>query len=205
MMLQQAAEAWSSPAIHDTVATLLRDRAYHRSFWSSLIGRILSELGRLLDWIYETARSMPGGRTAVIVIVVAILLLILARVFMTAAWRDDGHMRRRGSPGRVTRTDPWSEAESLAAAGDYLAAAHALYQAVLRRIAGAERIRLHPSKTSGDYARELRRRDSPLTGPFQRFGRRFDRVVFGVGECSPEEFAAMLRDASMIAERQAAA
>lgn len=204
-MFQQAAEQWSSPAIHDTVATLLRDRAYHRSFWSSLIGRILTELGRLIAWIFETARAMPGGRNTVIGIVVVILLLILARIFMTASWRDEGAMRRRGASSRATRIDSWSEAESLAAAGDYLGAAHALYQAVLRRIAGAERIRLHPSKTSGDYARELRRRDSPLTAPFQRFGRRFDRVVFGVGECSPEEFAAMLRDASMIAERQAAA
>ena len=104
----------------------------------------------------------------------------------------------------MTRADLWAEAERLAETGDYTSAAHALYQAVLRRLADSERIRLHASKTSGDYSRELRRRGSPVAAPFQQFGRRFDRVIFGVGVCSPREFDAMLREASVIADRQVA-
>jgi uncharacterized protein DUF4129 len=204
-MLLQAAERWSTAAIHDTVATLLRDRAYHRSFWSSLLGKLLTLIGRFLNWLFDAARSIPGGRNTVITFVVVVIALIILRVLMTGQWDDDLAMRRRTGKSRVSRMDPWAEAEALAAAGDFTGAAHALYQAVLRRIAATERVRLHTSKTTGDYARELRRRGSPVAGPFQAFGRRFDRVIFGVGECSPDEFAAMLRDAAAIPDMREAA
>jgi hypothetical protein len=101
--------------------------------------------------------------------------------------------------------DPWLEAERLAAAGDFMGASHALYQAVIRRLAGTERIRLHASKTSGDYVRDLRRRGSMLTASFQQFGRRFDRVVFGKGVCTSEDYHALRADALAIPDRQAAA
>lgn len=204
-MLLQGIEPWAAGAVHDTVAVLLRDRAYHRSFWSSLLGRLLAEGARFLTWLFELVRGIPGGRNTVIGIVAVITLLIVGRILLAGRWNDEGPMRRRPASGRVTRADPWTEAQSLAASGDFMGAAHALYQAVLRRLAATERVRLHPSKTTGDYARELRRRGSPLATPFQVFGRRFDRVIFGSGECSPEDFAAMLRDASSIPDRQVAA
>jgi hypothetical protein len=194
---------WSNQAVHDTVAALVSDRAYKRSILGSLLGRaavaVINAIGRLMD----AARNIPGGRVTVIVIVVVIAGLIAARILMTSGWRDDVIQRRAKGP-RPQRADPWADAERLASLGDHTGAAHALYQAVLRRLAGADRIRLHASKTSGDYSRELRRRGSPAAGAFQQFGRRFDHVIFGLGECSPEEFDAMLRDASEIARRQVA-
>jgi hypothetical protein len=192
----------SNRAVHDTVAMLVRDRAYQRSILGSLLGRafmaVVQAVGRLLDAI----QKIPGGRTTVIVIVLMLAGLIAARIFMTAGWRDDVIQRRTRS-GQPGRADMWTEAERLAARGDYTGAAHALYQAVLRRLAGTDRIRLHASKTSGDYSRELRRRGSPAAAAFQQFGRRFDRVIFGVGECSPAEFEAMFREASEVTERVA--
>lgn len=204
-MLLQGIAPWSAGAVHDTVTALLRDRAYYRSFWSSLLGRLLVEAGRFITWLVEAVRNIPGGRNTVIGVVAAISVVIIVRILMSGRWSEDGPMRRRRGPGRVMRIDPWTEAESLAAAGDFMGAAHALYQAVLRRLATSERLRLHPSKTTGDYVRELRRRGSPLVGPFQVFGRRFDRVVFGAGECSAEEFATMLREATAMPDRQTAA
>ena len=124
---------------------------------------------------------------------------------LASEWGEETLMRRRPGGTRVTRMDPWAEAENLAAAGDYMRAAHALYQAVLRRLADHERIRVHSSKTSGDYARDLRRRGSPLAAGFQAFGRRFDRVVFGAGVCTADDFAALRRDALAIPERREAA
>src|SRR5262249_33066334 len=146
---------------------------------------------------------MPGGRTIVIVMLAIAIILVVARIVYATRWRDDA-LKRRGRPIRGGRADPWADAERLARAGDHTGAAHALYPAVLRRLAGTERIRLHASKTSGDYARDLRRRGSPVAAPFQRFGRRFDRVIFGVGVCSPEEFDAMMRDAMAIEAPRAA-
>lgn len=201
----QGIEPWRTGAVHDTVATLLQDAAYRRSFWSSLGGRLLSEIGRFLTWLFEALRSIPGGSVTVLTVIVVVLVLIAGRLFLAAEWGDELLLRRRAGGARTSRIDPWTEAESLAAAGDYMGAAHALYQAVLRRLALTERIRVHSSKTSGDYARELRRRGSPLTVHFQSFGRRFDRVVFGTGICTADDYAALRRDALAIPERQAVA
>ena len=201
----QGVEQWSTGAVHDTVGALLRDAAYHRSFWSSLAGRVLMELGRFVMWVVDAVRGIPGGRTTVLSVLAIVLLIVLGRLFLAAEWSDEVLFRRKGGGARPFRIDPWSESERLAAAGDYLGAAHALYQAVLRRISASERVRVHASKTSGDYARDLRRRGSPLAGPFLRFGRRFDRIVFGAGACTADDFAALRADAMGIPDRQAAA
>ena len=198
-------EQWGAGAVHDTVGALLRDAGYHRSFWSSVAGRILLELGRLVIWTINAMSGIPGGRTTVLSIIAIILMLILGRLFLAAEWSDELLFRRKRLGVGVTRIDPWAESQRLAAAGDFMGAAHALYQAVLRRLAASERIRVHASKTSGDYVRELRRRGSPLTASFQRFGRRFDRVVFGNGVCTAEDFEALRADALAIPDRQAAA
>lgn len=204
-MLQQGTGPWSAPAVHDTVAALLKDAAYRRSFWSSIVGRFLNALAHVLGSIFDALRSIPGGKATVLTVMGIVLLLILGRVLLATEWGNEVLYRRKPGSRRALRIDPWTEAEQLAAAGDYMGAAHALYQAVIRRLAATERIRVHASKTSGDYVRDLRRRGSPLASPFQVFGRRFDRVVFGAGVCTAEDFAAMRRDALAIPERQAAA
>ena len=204
-MLPQQVAPWPAGAIHDTVTVLLEDAAYKRSIWSSIAGRLLAELGRFVMWVIEAVRGIPGGKATILTIIAVVLLLVLGRLFLASEWGEETLMRRRPGGTRATRMDPWTEAESLAAAGDYMGAAHALYQAVLRRLADHERIRIHSSKTSGDYARDLRRRGSPLAAGFQAFGRRFDRVVFGAGVCTAEDFAALRRDALAIPEHRAAA
>ena len=204
-MQSPGVEQWSAGAVHDTVGALLRDAGYHRSFWSSVAGRLLLELGRLVMRILEALSRIPGGKVTVLTIIAVVLLLILARLFLAADWSDDLLFRRRRAGVVTSRVDPWAEAERLAAAGDFMGAAHALYQAALRRLAASERIRVHPSKTSGDYVRELRRRGSPLVTTFQLFGRRFDRVVFGNGVCTADDYRALRAEALAIPDRQAAA
>jgi hypothetical protein len=203
-MLQQGIGPWAPTAIHDTVAALLRDPDYRRSFWGSLLGRFVTETLAFINWLFETARRIPGGRNTVIVVVAIIVLLILARLFVAGEW-DSALPRSRMRSLHATRMDPWSDAQALAEAGDYMGAAHALYQGVLRRLAHSERLRLHPSKTPGDYVRELRRRGSPQVESFRAFGRRFDRVVFGAGVCTRGDFEALLADAMAIPQRQEAA
>jgi hypothetical protein len=204
-MLTQGVEPWSAGAVHDTVGALLRDAAYHRSFWSSLAGKVLVEIGRLVVRFLEVLRAIPGGKTTVLTIVAVVLLVILGRLYLAADWGDDVLFRKKGSALRSSRIDPWSESERLAAEGDYLGAAHALYQAVLRRLAASERIRVHASKTSGDYVRDLRRRGSASAPPFQRFGRRFDHVVFGKGACTAEDYQLLRGDALALDGGQVAA
>lgn len=202
-MVGAALQQWTAGDVHDTVAALVRARAYQRSILGSLLGRVLIAIVEAIGKLIKAFQQIPGGRTTVIVVVLVIVALIAGRILLTARLEGDEFTRRRRRGAQSVRADAWAEAERLAAMGDYTGAAHALYQAVLRRLAGAERIRLHRSKTSGEYSRELRRRGSPAAAPFQKFGRRFDRVIFGVGECSAEEFEQMLREASEIPLRQA--
>ena len=124
------------------------------------------------------------------------VLLALARLLIAAQARDDacGPLRRRTRASGAE--DPFVMAERLAAEGKYEEAAHALYRGVLLAMARQERLRLDPSKTSGDYARELRARGSASYQPFRAFGRRFDIAVFGHGVCD----ARLIEDLRMLAQ-----
>ena len=77
---------------------------------------------------------------------------------------------------------------TIAAAGNYSEASHALYIAVLEAVTASGGVRYHRSKTAGDYARELRRNGSPIAVDFRLFGRGFDRLAFGHVEMAREEY-----------------
>ena len=103
------------------------------------------------------------------------------------------------------REDLWIAARRAADAGDYAGACHLLYAAVLDRMAKVDGLRLHPSKTSGDYWRELRRRGSPAGDDFRLFARRFDRAVYGTGVPRSEDVEELLTLADrMVSEHRAA-
>ncbi|HUQ82697.1 MAG TPA: DUF4129 domain-containing protein, partial [Gemmatimonadaceae bacterium] len=93
----------------------------------------------------------------------------------------------------------------LAAAGNYTDAAHLLYRGLTERLAASELIRLHESKTSGDYARELRAAGSPVHAEFRQFGRRYDRALFGIGVCDAPTYAALREMAMSVTRREARA
>lgn len=90
------------------------------------------------------------------------------------------------------------EAERLAGEGHYSEAAHALYQGVIQQLARNGQVRPHRSKTSGDYVRELRAHGSPAQQSFRRFGRRYDRILFGDGRCDAAGFEALRADAQPV-------
>src|SRR5689334_5980087 len=188
---------WSSKQIHDTVAAIVREPAFAGQGRESLLGRFFRWVfAHIRDWIRQYQGS-ANARYIVIAALVVLILIIIARIFTI---RDaEAQSRRRSFTGRSSSGDAdlWSEAQQLAAAGDYTAASHALYAALLMRIARSAGVSLHASKTGGDYWRELYRRGSPIAGDFRAFSRRFDRVIFGTGSATEEDFA----DLSSLAER----
>jgi hypothetical protein len=117
----------------------------------------------------------------------------VARLIIAALARDETRARRSRGAGPRGSDDPFIQAERLAAEGRYEDAAHALYHGVLLALARGDRLRLDPSKTSGDYARELRARGSASYQPFRAFSRRFDVAVFGHGGCDAELIADLRR------------
>jgi hypothetical protein len=191
---------WSRAAIHDTVAAIVRQPPYRRDLGSALLDRIMRWLGDLYDRVVEALGSVPHGRTVATIAAMLIGFLILARIGYAARLRGAS----RGAPEAArarggASTDPWREAEQLAGKGQFTEAAHALYRATLVMLAASGLVRLHDSKTSGDYARELRRRGAPSHAAFRRFGARYDRVIYGTGLCDAPQYEALLADARAVA------
>lgn len=192
-MIQATVRAWPAGAVHDTVAAVVRSAAFRRSVQTTLLERLLGWLGQGLSWLARAMGDLPGGRTIVVWITAAVVLVVIARVLLAALARDP-HARSRGS-GTLTHRDedPWRSAERLAAAGDHEGAAHALYRGVLASVSRSERLRLDPSKTSGDYSRELRARGSAAYPPFRAFARRFDAAIYGHGRVDAALIDELLR------------
>lgn len=166
----------------------------------SWLARKLSEL---LDWLAdklhfasEVRRTSPVTYWTVLAIVVAIALAVLARLWYVGYQRRKRGIAARPAPSGASAglgRDPWSAAQQFAASGDFTAAAHALYAALLSAIARRGLVRLHPSKTAGDYVRELRPRSAAVFGGFRDFARAYEFVVYGTGECDRERYERLQR------------
>ncbi len=194
---------WPAAAVRDTVAAIARQAAYRRSFTTSIFDRLLGWLADLWGRMLAPLRDSTDARVLVIVLAVLLVITVVARLVVAARAGAPDAGRIGGGGAVVYAGDSWADAERLAAAGQFTAAAHALYGALLARLAGRGAVRLHPSKTAGDYARELRRGGLPEQTPFQRFRVRYDRVIYGTGTCTAGEYAALLDDAEPLLERAA--
>ena len=189
LVVQGRTAPWPAAAIQDSVAAIIRQRPYQRSVSATLLDRLMDWIAALIRRIFASVAEIPNAKWVVLGLAIVVVLAIVTRLVLG---HEAEERRRRVRAGAVQGAgDPWSEADRLAAAGNYTEAAHLLYRGVTERLAAAERIRLHPSKTSGDYARELQRRGFPASGDFRLFGRRYDRAMFGVGTCDAPTYAAL--------------
>jgi hypothetical protein len=195
-MLQVAQRAWPPDAVHDTVDAVLRNPAFRRSLQNSLAERLVRWLDEWLSRLSRYLEGAPSARTIALGVAAALVLVVVVRLVVAARAREPGGLAMSRGRRAGAADDPWAEAERLAAAGRFEEAAHALYRGVLGGLARTERLRLHPSKTSGDYARELRGRGSSSYAAFRAFVRRFDVAVYGHGGCT----AAALHELRGLAE-----
>lgn len=181
----------SEEAIAEAAAAVFAAAEFDRSIRETIWQRVLGAINDL--WL--ALRSMAGTERELFWVVVVLLALILAAVVARAGyllWVRQ--VRGAALPGErrdVTRTrgrDPLLVAQEQAARGNFTDAAHALYLALLEALARREQVRLHPSKTIGDYVRELRARSSSLFGRFREFARSYEVVVYGIGTCDRERW-----------------
>jgi hypothetical protein len=186
LLAQLATRQLPAAAIHDTVAAIARGIDYRRSLRQSLFDRFFLWISEGIAHLLRFLRHSPVSRPFGYAVIALIVLGIAARLIIAAQARDDERGPRRRRTRASGSEDPFAVAERLAAEGKFEEAAHALYRGVLLALARQERLRLDPSKTSGDYARELRARGSAAYQPFRAFGRRFDVAVFGHGGCDAQ-------------------
>jgi hypothetical protein len=157
-------------------------------------------LAALVRRIVSSVSEVPNFKWIVLGAAIVAVLAIVARIWLGGEAEE---RRRRARSGVVVGAgDPWVDAERLAAAGEYTEAAHLLYRGVVERLAAKEHIRPHPSKTSGDYARDLRLRGLPGHAELRQFGRRYDRMLFDVGSCDAETYAALRDEAARVVRPQ---
>jgi hypothetical protein len=184
--------------IRSAVDSVFGSAAYNRaSLWQRFwewVGRMFNDF---LSWIapafFALRRSPPLFWTVLVLITLLTAAVIARWIYL---WRARTALRISGTPwdahGEFSRSDAWSAAQQLAARGDYTAAAHALYAALLDAGARQNQLKLHPSKTAGDYVREVRRRASPIFPSLRDFARAYDIVIYGLGECDRERYERLL-------------
>lgn len=188
-MLQVVQRVWRPAAVHDTVEAVVRGAAFRRSLQTSVAERLLQWLSEGLSRVSQFLRGAPSARTIALGAVGALVLVVIVRLVVAARARDVEALATAYGGRATLADDPWQQADRLAAAGQFEEAAHAMYRGVLSGLARRERVRLDPAKTSGDYARELRRRGAPSYGAFRTFVRRFDVAVYGYGGCTADSVA----------------
>lgn len=187
----QHADSLHDGALRDTIAAVFDQRAYDRGLRETVLDRILT-------WFRDAWRRLTdgiGGSQELQWIALAVFILAVVAVAARAIYlaHTSRIARAEGAPDRAARYvkgagDPWVQAQALASAGQFTEAAHALYAAILDAIARRERVRLHPSKTVGDYGRELRRRSSSLFPTYRDFARLYEVVVYGIGTCDEARY-----------------
>ena len=205
MILQIEPRHWPATAVHDTMEAVVRGAAFRRSIQSSLGERLFEWLGEWMRRLLHLLGGAASARTAALVLAGLLVLLVVARLVLSARARDDSSFGSARANGPRPSEDPWRAAERLVASARFEEAAHALYRGVLLALAHGERVRLHPSKTSGDYARDLRSRGSASLMSFRAFIRAFDAAVYGHRGCDRESLAELLHLAQLFAPRERAA
>ena len=205
MMLQIEPRHWPPVAVHDTMEAVIRGAAFRRSIQSSLGERLFEWLAEWMRRLVHFLGGTASARTLALALAALLVLLVVARLLLSARARNESSFGSARTNGARPSEDPWRAAERLVASAHFEEAAHALYRGVLLSIAHGERVRLHPSKTSGDYARELRTRGSASLASFRAFVRAFDAAVYGHRGCDGESLAELLHLALPFAPRARAA
>jgi hypothetical protein len=189
-------------ALRDTIAAVFQSSDYSRTWQEILWGRLVLAAQRLREFLQQAAREHPLLFWVSLGVVVTVLVLLLARGAYLARKRADlvaSSARFGRGMGRTGEdADAWHLAQKLASAGNYTEAAHALYRHLLYWLASGGGLELHPSKTVGDYARELRMRASSFHGGYRNFARSYEVVIYGLGYCDREGFDRLLSLANAV-------
>lgn len=174
-------------AIRDAAAAVFSDPAFHRTSLLDRLGAWVLELLQALFVRLGPARPSPALFWAVVVLTAILVLLVLGRTLYGVRLSRSLRGSRRSDADAARGFDA-ALARELAARGDYTAAAHALYGALLATLASRDGIELHDSKTIGDYTRDLRRRASRALPTFRDFGHAYEAVIYGIGFCDRERY-----------------
>lgn len=173
-------------AVRDTIARIVQERGYQRSLTSTLFSRLWSWFWDLVGRLFREATASRGTYIIALSLLALLVAAAVARAVITAR-------ARRLAAGRdsppATAGEILAQARALAVQGAFAEAAHRLHAAVVTQLADGRHVRLHPSKTVGDYWRELRAGGDPLAAAYLAYSRTYEIVVYGDGRCDAARYA----------------
>ena len=194
----------SDTTIRRAIDAALSGEEYRRSLQEVILAAIAAMIESIRAALSRAAREHP----AIFWTSVTVLAIILILVFARGAWLAKRRAALLASAARLASggggeasSDPWRTAQQLAAKGSFTEAAHALYRHLLHWLALSEKLDLHPAKTVGDYARELRTRSSRAHAGYREFARTYEVVIYGAGVCDRERYDRLLSLANAITVR----
>ena len=201
-MLTQAADSlarWSAGAIHDTVGVIVGQDVYQRRLARSLAERFWAWLWDQMSALFSAVAGTPTARMVTLIACGLLVIAVALRILLAARAERFATRTITGVTGRAARhVSSLDDARRLAREARYADAIHVLYGATLDALAQRRLIRLHASKTSGDFARELNARGHTVHDPFRAFARRFDRLFYGYDACDRAAFDALWGDAERV-------
>lgn len=161
----------------------------------------------LVAWLFPEAQPGTAWSIGRPVLLALLALVALAGLARATAWgmdrliSDSGGRRNGADDSEELDTVDWERrARAAAVDGRWRDAAMALYQAVLHRLADQGHLRLEPSKTPGDYRREVRGGPA-VVGRMATFIRTFETVAFGAAEPDEEAYRSLEARAAPLGTR----
>lgn len=173
-------------AVRDTIASIVQAREYREDVSTTLLARAWEWFSRQISDLFAQAADSRGAYILSILVLAVLIATSIARAVIVARARRIAASRREVP---VTAAEQLAQARGLAAQGAWVEAAHLLHAAVVTRLVEQRRVRRHPSKTVGDYGRDLRAAGDPLTADYASFARVYDEVAYGDGQCDAPRYA----------------
>jgi hypothetical protein len=199
--LQSAAFGTETPtrAAADSVARVVGQvfqsdeytRIVQKSLWDRFWEWIWDLVGRFISSLLKALSSVPGAELAVSILMYGIAaIVVLTILYYTITYLRTRHRGERVDDNQVIR-NLRTAADQAAARGDYLEATDLLYGALLHAFVVRGWVRFHPSKTAGDYARELRQRRGETQVSFRNFVRAYEVIIYRHGTCDQAQYDAL--------------
>ncbi len=172
-------------AARQSAKAILAEPRFHAPVVPRPLHGALHDIGRALEapvsfvneTVLELGRQVPGGSSAVWVLLALIVLgvtaLLAARGSRLALAQGSAELSRGDGPAPLTARELEQQAGAAERAGRYDEAIRFRFQAGLRRLAERERVSDAPTLVNGEIARILR------SSAFDEIARRFDEVTYG--------------------------
>jgi len=187
-------------AVRDTISRIVLERGYYRTVTSTLLARAWEWLSRTVRDLFQQAAGSRGTYLITLSLIALVIVASIVRSVIVARARRQAAARR---VPEASADDLLAQSRGLAAQGVYVDAAHLLYAAVVARLMETRQVRRHPSKTVGDYFRELRAAGDAAAPHYRTFAQTYEIVAYGDGLCDATRFARLEQLAAPMLQRRA--